>query len=109
VNAAALASLALGPAGPSNVQLETTGSTNDAILRWDANKETDIAGYQIVWRETTAPFWQNKVAVGNVNRFTIKGVSRDNYLFGVQAVDKDGNASVAVFPKPYRPARRNSR
>jgi hypothetical protein len=109
VNAAALASLALGPAGPSNVQLETTGSTNDAILRWDANKEPDVAGYQIVWRETTAPFWQNKVAVGNVTRFTVKGVSRDNYLFGVQSVDKDGNVSVAVFPKPFRPARRTER
>ena len=109
VNAAALASLALGPAGPANVQLETTGSTSDAILRWDANKEPDVEGYQIVWRETTAPFWQNKVAVGNVTRFTVKGVSRDNYLFGVQAVDKDGNVSVAVFPKPYRPPRRTER
>jgi len=109
VNAAALASLALGPAGPANVQLETTGSTSDAILRWDASKEPDVAGYQIVWRETTAPFWQNKIAVGNVTRFTVKGVSRDNFLFGVQAVDKDGNVSVAVFPKPYRPPRRTER
>jgi Peptidase family M28 len=109
VNAAALASLALGPTGPANVQLEATGSTSDAILRWDANKEADVAGYQIVWRETTAPFWQNRVAVGNVTRFTVKGVSRDNYLFGVQAVDKDGNMSVAIFPKPYRPPRRTER
>ena len=107
VNAAALASLALGPAAPTNVQLEASGSPSNAILRWDASKEPDVTGYQIVWRETTAPFWQNKVMAGNVTRYTVKGVSRDNYLFGVQAVDKDGNASVAVFPKPFRPPRRN--
>ena len=105
VNAASLAGLALAPAAPANVEMETARLENDTTLRWEANKEPDIAGYQIVWRETTAPFWQNKVYVGNVTRYTVKGLSKDNYLFGVQSVDKDGNTSVAVYPKPFRPPR----
>ena len=106
VNASALASLALAPAAPSNVEVETIRLENDTTLRWEANKEPDIAGYQIVWRETTAPFWQHKVFAGNGTRYTVKGVSKDNFLFGLQSVDKDGNTSVAVYPRPYRPQRR---
>jgi hypothetical protein len=106
INAVALASLALGPAAPRNVEIETVRLENDTSLRWEAGKEPDIAGYQIVWRETTAAFWQHKQSVGNVMRYTVKGVSKDNYLFGVQAVDKDGNTSMAVYPRPFRPQRR---
>jgi hypothetical protein len=106
VNASALASLALAPAAPAKVETETARLENDTTLRWEANKEPDVAGYQIVWRETTAPFWTNKVSVGNVTRYTLKGISKDNYFFGVQAVDKEGNASMAVYPMPYRPPRR---
>lgn len=106
VNAAALASLALGPAAPSKVEVETLELENDTTLRWEANKEPDIAGYQIVWRETTAAFWQRREFVGNLTRYTVKGVSKDNYLFGLQAVDKDGNPSVAVYPRPFRRPRK---
>jgi hypothetical protein len=104
VNAAALASLALAPATPKNVQVDTVQLENDTSLRWDANKEPDLAGYRIVWRETTAPFWQHQQLVGNVTSFTVKGLSKDNYIFGVEAVSKNGNSSPAVYPKPYRPA-----
>jgi hypothetical protein len=107
INAVALASLALAPASPSGVQMDTRLG-NDTTIRWEANKEPDIAGYRIVWRETTAPFWQNKVSVGNVTNYTFKGISKDNYLFGVQAVDKDGNASVAVYPRPARRGQQSS-
>jgi hypothetical protein len=86
--------------------VETVKLENDTTLKWEPNKEPDLAGYQIVWRETTASFWQHKKFVGNVTSYTVKGLSKDNYIFGVQAVDKDGNASVAVYPKPSRPPRR---
>ena len=102
VNAAALASLALGPAAPKEVQMETLTLENDSTLRWKANIEPDIAGYKIVWRDTTAAFWQQSRDVGNVTRATIKGVSKDNVIFGVVAYDKDGNASVATYPVPFR-------
>jgi hypothetical protein len=103
VNAASLASLALGPAVPSGVEMENLRLEADTTLRWQPNREPDIAGYRIVWRETTSPVWQNALDVGNVTRHTLVGVSKDNAVFGVQAYDRDGNLSVAAFPKPYRP------
>ena len=33
-------------------------------------------------------------------RYVVKGITKDNYLFGVRAVDKDGNRSVVTFPVP---------
>ncbi len=102
VNAASLAALALAPARPKNVGLLTTRLTNDTDLKWDTNKEPDLAGYEIVWRDTTSPVWTNARAVGNVTSFTVKGMSKDNYFFGVRAVDKQGNRSPASFPRPLR-------
>ncbi|HMG22834.1 MAG TPA: M20/M25/M40 family metallo-hydrolase, partial [Kofleriaceae bacterium] len=101
VNAAALAALALAPAAPRNAQIDTVKLENDTTLHWDANPEPDLAGYRVVWRETTAPWWQNHKDVGMVTRVTVP-VSKDNVVFGVQAIDKDGNVSVASFPRPFQ-------
>lgn len=102
VNAAALASLALAPAAPAKVQLKTAQLENDTQLLWEANPEADLAGYRIVWRDTSSPIWQGSQLVGNVTEFRVKGKSKDNYFFGVQAVDRDGNVSVASYPLPQR-------
>lgn len=102
VNAASLAGLALAPARPKNVGLITTRLTNDTELKWDANKETDLAGYEIVWRDTTSPVWTNARAIGDVTSYTMAGMSKDNYFFGVRAVDKQGNKSPVSFPHPVR-------
>ncbi len=102
VNAAALATLALAPAAPKNVGIVTKRLTNDTDLQWDANKEPDLAGYEIVWRETTSPVWTNARSVGNVTSYTVKGMSKDNYFFGIRAVDRDGNRSPVSFPRPVR-------
>jgi hypothetical protein len=101
VNAAALASLALAPAAPHNVQVRTDKLENSSTLVWEANKEADLAGYRLVWRETTSPIWQGSEFVGNVTEATSK-LSKDNYFFGVQAVDRDGNVSPATYPTPKR-------
>jgi len=101
VNAAALASLALAPAAPKDVKVRTANLTNDSTLVWAANAEPDVAGYRIVWRETTAAQWEGSKYVGNVTEATVK-LSKDNYFFGVQAVDKDGNVSPATYPLPLR-------
>jgi hypothetical protein len=101
VNAAALATLALAPAAPRMVQMRTAKLENDSQLVWQANGEPDLAGYRIVWRETSAAQWQGALYVGNVTEASVK-LSKDNYFFGVQAVDKEGNASVASYPTPLR-------
>lgn len=99
VNAASLAMLALAPARPKNTELGG-GLADDSTLTWDANKEADLAGYEIVWRDTTSPLWTNSRFVGNVRTYTLKGMSKDNYFFGVRAVDKEGNRSPASYPRP---------
>ncbi len=108
VNAASLAMLALAPARPKNVGIITGRLTNDTDLKWDANTDADLAGYEIVWRDTISPFWTNSLFVGNVTAYTAKEMSKDNYFFGVRAVDKAGNKSPVSFPRPVsqpRPAR----
>lgn len=102
VNAAALATLALAPASPKNVGLVTKRLTNDTDLQWDANTEPDLAGYEIVWRLTTSPVWTNSRMIGNVTKYTVNGMSKDNYFFGVRAIDKAGNRSPVSFPRPVR-------
>jgi hypothetical protein len=101
VNAAALASLALAPSRPKGVTIVSRLS-DDTELRWEANKEPDLYGYEIVWRETWAATWGGTRAVGNVTSFTLKGMSKDNYFFGVRTVDKAGNRSPVTFPTPVR-------
>lgn len=102
LNAASLAMLAFAPARPKNVALVTSRLTNDTELKWDSNPEPDLAGYEIVWRDTTSPVWTNARAVGNVTSYTMKGISKDNYFFGVRAVDKQGSKSPVSFPRPMR-------
>ena len=111
VNAASLAALALAPARPKGVTIVATRLSNDTDLKWEVNKEPDLAGYEIVWRETTSPLWTNSKSAGNVTSFTMKGMSKDNYFFGVRAIDKDGNRSQVTYPRPQtrqQPANRTS-
>ena len=100
VNAASLAALAWAPSRPKGVAILSARLSNDTDLRWEANKEPDLAGYEIVWRDTTSPVWTNSKAVGNVTSFTMKGMSKDNYFFGVRSIDKDGNRSPVTYPRP---------
>lgn len=102
VNAASLAMLACAPAAPQDVGIVTRGLTNDTELRWQAGQEPDLDGYEVVWRETTAPFWTHHRRVGKVNSYIVKGLSKDNYFFGVRALDRQGHRSLVAFPRPVR-------
>lgn len=106
VNTAALASLALAPARPRDVHILTARLTNDTDLQWTASMEPSFGHYEIVWRDTTDPTWTHAKAIGRETTYTAKGMSKDNYFFGVRSVSKDGHASPVSFPTPLRPARR---
>jgi Peptidase family M28 len=102
VNAAGLATLALAPAPPREVRLDASQLTNDSTLQWAAADDPLIAGYRVVWRDTGSATWQHARDVGRVDRVTLPGVSKDNVVFGVQAVSKRGHASLASFPLTLR-------
>jgi hypothetical protein len=102
VNAAALWALATSPGTPKNAQIHTTppvsfAGTNLTTLSWNANPETNLAGYEVVMRETTTPDWTSAIPAGNVTTVTLN-ISKDNVQFGVRAVDQEGNRSPVAFP-----------
>ncbi len=99
VNAAALWSLAQAPGTPKGVVIDTTRLTNDTTLRWQRGTEPDLAGYEVVWRETTAPDWQHTIPAGDVTTVTVD-LSKDNVFFGVRAVDFTGRRSPVAAPRP---------
>jgi hypothetical protein len=112
INAAAAASLAWAPKSPATSEtverngrkmttlLLTRGKTRyDAFLRWKSESpEQDLAGYVILYRSTTAPYWEHEIFVGNVTEYTLPEVSIDDLVFAIKAVDKEGNESLA---SPY--------
>jgi len=99
VNLATFWSLANGPGTPKNVRINTTALTNDSSLAWDADSAADLAGYEVVWRESTTHEWERAVPVGDHTEVTLD-ISKDNVQFGVRAVDTKGHHSPAGFPRP---------
>jgi Peptidase family M28 len=103
VNAATLYALATSPSTPKNLLIHTTppgtlSGTNLTTLSWDANPESNLAGYEVVQRETTTPDWTSAIDVGNVTTVTLD-ISKDNVQFGLRAVDANGNRSPVAFPE----------
>ncbi len=97
VNAVTLASLAWAPPAPTDVRIGGAVSPS-TTLAWNPVTQSDLAGYVVWWRDTTAPRWQHRRFVGNVTRFTLENVVIDNWLFGVSSVSKDGHESPVTFP-----------
>ncbi|MFE6402796.1 M20/M25/M40 family metallo-hydrolase [Streptomyces alboflavus] len=101
VNAAALWSLAQAPGTPRGAKILTAVLTNDTELVWERGPEKDLAGYEVVWRETTASDWTHVIDVGDATRHTVD-LSKDNVFFGVRAVGRSGLRSPVAFPSPQR-------
>jgi Zn-dependent M28 family amino/carboxypeptidase len=99
VNAATLWSLAQGPGTPKGVGIVAARLTNDSTLRWQRGTEPDLAGYEVVWRETTATDWTHVIPVGDTTEVTLDLV-KDNVHLGVRAVDRDGHRSPVAYPQP---------
>lgn len=99
VNLAVVWSLAQAPGAPVDVQIRAQELTNDTTLVWQRGPEPDLAGYEVVWRETTEADWSHAIDVGDVTTATI-ALSKDNVFFGLRAVDHDGHRSPVAFPSP---------
>lgn len=116
INLAVAANLALAPKPPVVMTEAKTGamkgklvpqltrgkSRYDAQLKWKSDgPDTNIRGYAIVMRSTTASDWEQEIYVGKVNEYLLKDVSIDDLRFGVMAIDNDGHESLVsgyVYP-----------
>jgi hypothetical protein len=99
INAATLASLASAPAPPTKVRLQTKELENNSTITWEASPGNP--SYEVLWRATTGPEWENMQLVGPITRTTLP-MSKDNVIFAVRAVDSQGHRSLAVVPQPER-------
>jgi hypothetical protein len=100
-----LAALATSPPAPANAReiitppAGFTGSS-DTELKWSADPEPDVVGYEIVWRDSASPVWTHALQVGNVTDYTVSGLNKDNTQFGVRAIDSDGDRSPVSYAMP---------
>jgi hypothetical protein len=95
-----LLALSRSPRAPVNSRVITAQLTNDTELRWNANPESDVAGYEVVWRDSTEPLWSHVRQVGNVTDYTIAGLNKDDVQLGVRAIDREGNRSPVAATVP---------
>jgi hypothetical protein len=98
-NAEALRQLAMAPAPPTEVRLKGA-VTPDTKISWTAEEDSERAGFEILWRETTEPRWQIYDFVAGNGEVVLKGISTDNHFFAVRAVGKNGARSLAVPTEP---------
>jgi hypothetical protein len=102
-NAEVLRQLALAPAAPTDVKL-TGAVTPDAKVSWAAEQDSERAGFEILWRETTEARWSVYDFAEKPGQTVLKGVSTDNHFFAVRSVGKNGERSIAVISEAERRA-----
>jgi hypothetical protein len=102
LNAATLATLAMAPAPPDNARLQTKDLENGTTITWKPSAGGLATGYEVVWRSTTAPDWEErKDCPGDATSAKLDR-SKDNVIFGLRAVGKNGMKSPVVIPTPER-------
>ncbi len=100
VNAAVAASIALAPPRPADAGMVVSGLGYGTTLRWNADRTNDVAGYFVRWRETDASRWQHSLFTADTTAALKE--SKDDFLFGIQAVNTHGDASLYSVPMPVR-------
>ena len=102
LNASTLATLASAPALPDNARLVTKNLDNGTTINWKPSPGGLATGYEIVWRKTTSPNWEgHKEYPADATTATLD-LSKDNVIFGIRAVGKNGLKSPVVIPTPER-------
>lgn len=98
---AAAKELALAPSAPRRVEVDCRELSPHTRLTWAPSTEKDLAGYAILRRETHEPDWTHRTVVAPEElEITLQGISKDDWLFGVEAFDEDGHRSLPVYPTP---------
>ncbi len=101
VNTAVLAALARAPGPPRRCDRRRPRPGKGTVLRWTPAEGPAPAGYRVVWRETTAPFWEHALDVGRgATNAAVPGMLPDDTIFGVEAFDAAGHLSPAAFALP---------
>jgi hypothetical protein len=94
--------ITVSASGPSNspqaipvtLTVAMPTSTGTATLSWDANSETNVAGYK-VYMGTQSGGYGTPLAVGNATTYTIGNLTGGRtYYFSVTAVDTEGTESL---------------
>jgi len=101
LNVATVALLASAPAPPADVKLQTKELVNSSTLHWTASPDGRAVGYEVLYRDTTSPVWEDVVPAGAEFRITLP-YSKDNVVFAVRAYDAHGHRSLPVYPAPER-------
>ncbi len=94
LNVAAAATLALAPPAPVT-EIDNRKLAYDSTLLWAAVPHAQ--SYEIMWRQTSEPTWSHARNVGAATTATLP-LSKDDWLFGIRALDASGHASVVAFP-----------
>lgn len=100
MNLSCLANLAKAPAQPQDVSILTRRLTNYSNIRWKTPPTGKVKGYYVLIRETSSPVWEKKIFTASTELDL--PYSKDNYFFGVQSVNEEGNESLPVIPMPGR-------
>ncbi|WP_432709369.1 M20/M25/M40 family metallo-hydrolase [Pedobacter sp.] len=96
LNLSVLANVGLAPQQPTAVKLVTSQLTNNTTINWTAPSGKAPAGYYVLLRETTSPQWEKKFFVTGTS--ATLPYSKDNFFFGLQAVDDKGHESLVSSP-----------
>jgi hypothetical protein len=76
-------------------------------LSWKASDSENVIGYKLYWSKAAEVSYDSKyIKVGNVTELALPDdvtLSDGPVMFGVTAIDKDGNESdMATIPEPYQ-------
>ncbi|MCX4243250.1 M20/M25/M40 family metallo-hydrolase [Paraliomyxa miuraensis] len=92
LNGAVLVHLANAPSAPTEPAVVADALSRDTTVRWAPAPEPDVAGYEVIWRATTAPSWEHARDVGTATEITLP-LHKDDWIFGVRTYDRDGHRS----------------